>query len=96
MSARRQRIDLGDGNSKKRRLDNDGEGDETNYWTGLPFSRRYYSILEKRTKLPVYQFKKELIDKVLENQCVVVEGETGKRNIVRQFAIFFFPSSFPF
>ena len=80
MSARRQRIDLGDGNSKKRRLDNDGEGDETNYWTGLPFSQRYYSILEKRTKLPVYQFKKELIDKILENQCVVVEGETGKKN----------------
>jgi hypothetical protein len=43
----------------------------------MPFSQRYYSILEKRYNLPVYQFKKELVDKVLENQCVVVEGETG-------------------
>ena len=77
MAGRRQRIDLGDVTGKKRKLGNDGL-QESNPWTGAPFSQRYFSILEKRTKLPVYQFKKELIDKVLENQCVVVEGETGK------------------
>lgn len=74
---RRQRIELGDPNSKRQKYDDEGSN-EANPWTGLPFSRRYHSILEKRTRLPVYQFKKELIEKILENQCVVVEGETGK------------------
>jgi hypothetical protein len=71
MGGRRERIDLGDA-SNKRQKNND-----VNPWTGMPFSQRYYSILEKRYNLPVYQFKKELVEKVLENQCVVVEGETG-------------------
>lgn len=55
----------------------DEEDDGYNPWTGIKFSNKYYSILKTRMKLPVYQFKKELISKVLKNQCVVVEGETG-------------------
>lgn len=73
MANRRQRIDLGDYGSAKRAKN---EGD-VNPWTGRPYSQRYLSILKTRTKLPVYQFKDELINKVMENQCVVVEGETG-------------------
>ena len=62
--------------------DNDNGNDNTtdeviNPWTGHSFSDKYYSILAKRRKLPVYQFKKELIDVVNKNQIVVVEGETG-------------------
>jgi pre-mRNA-splicing factor ATP-dependent RNA helicase DHX15/PRP43 len=73
MANRRQRIDLGDYGSAKRAKN---EGD-FNPWTGRPYSQRYLSILKTRTKLPVYQFKDELINKVMDNQCVVVEGETG-------------------
>ena len=73
MANRRQRIDIGDYGSAKRAKVEEG----VNPWTGRPYSQRYLSILSTRTKLPVYQFKDELINKVLENQCVVVEGETG-------------------
>ena len=71
MGGRRERIDLGDASKKRQKIN------DVNPWTGMPFSQRYYSILEKRHDLPVYQFRKELVDKVLENQCVVVQGETG-------------------
>jgi pre-mRNA-splicing factor ATP-dependent RNA helicase DHX15/PRP43 len=74
MTDRRRRIDLADTDINKRSKD-DGE---FNPWTGAPFSQKYYNILETRIKLPVYQFREQLTKKVLENQCVVVEGETGK------------------
>lgn len=80
MGGRRQRIDLGnDVNSKKQKVDDDDDEEvEThNPWTGLPYSQKYYSILKKRYTLPVYQFKQDLLKKVMANQCVVVEGETG-------------------
>jgi pre-mRNA-splicing factor ATP-dependent RNA helicase DHX15/PRP43 len=48
-----------------------------NKWTGLPYTQKYYSILATRQKLPVYQFRQDLIDAVRKNQFVVVEGETG-------------------
>eukprot|EP00980_Cylindrotheca_fusiformis_P028414 scaffold22599_cov139-Cylindrotheca_fusiformis.AAC.5 len=88
MGGRRQRVDLdeGDASRKKKKV---GDAPKVNSWTGMPFSQRYYSILEKRHKLPVYQFKKELVDKVMENQCVVVEGETGsgKTTQIPQFLL---------
>ena len=90
MTDRKRKIDLGatstpatttdDGLKKKRSSISDLiENDEHKYntWTGEPYSEKYYSILEKRVKLPVYQFKDDLLAKVMENQCVVVEGETG-------------------
>jgi pre-mRNA-splicing factor ATP-dependent RNA helicase DHX15/PRP43 len=79
---RRNRIDLGESTSKKNKED-------INVWTGKPFSQRYYDILDKRTKLPVYQFKDELIKKILENQSIVVEGETGsgKTTQIPQFLL---------
>jgi len=82
MSDRRRRIDLGESQSKRIKKN-------INVWTGSSFSQRYYDILDKRTKLPVYQFKDELIKKVLENQCIVVEGETGsgKTTQIPQFLL---------
>lgn len=62
------------GTLKVQRSDNDNT---INPWTGEKYSPKYYSILETRTKLPVYQFKDELIEAVQNNQFVVVEGETG-------------------
>lgn len=53
-----------------------------NPWTGAPWSRKYYEILEKRQRLPVYEFKDELEDKVRRHQIIVVEGETGSGRVV--------------
>lgn len=74
MTDRKRKLDLGDIESKNQTT---GSSDEINRWTGLPYSARYYSILETRRRLPVYQFKEELIETVRNNQFVVVEGETG-------------------
>lgn len=53
------------------------ESSNVNPYTGNPYSSNYYEILKKRQLLPVYEFKDELIDKVQNNQTIVVEGETG-------------------
>jgi pre-mRNA-splicing factor ATP-dependent RNA helicase DHX15/PRP43 len=62
---------------------------EISPWTGTPYSQRYYDILDKRVKLPVYQFKDELIAKIMECQTIVVEGETGsgKTTQIPQFLL---------
>jgi hypothetical protein len=73
MADRKRKLDLGDIASKMPK----GSDDAINRWTGRPYSARYYSIFETRQKLPVYQFKEELIETVKNNQFVVVEGETG-------------------
>ena len=79
MRQRKRRIDLGGGGdavnapSQQQRTSSSA----LNPWTGYPYTSRYYSILETRQKLPVYQFKDELVDAVKKNQFVVVEGETG-------------------
>eukprot|EP00904_Undaria_pinnatifida_P006266 jgi/Undpi1/276/HiC_scaffold_1.g00272.m1 len=60
-----------------------------NPFTGSPYSRKYYDILEKRVKLPVHQFLEDLMEKVKNNQTVVVEGETGsgKTTQIPQFLV---------
>jgi pre-mRNA-splicing factor ATP-dependent RNA helicase DHX15/PRP43 len=65
-----------------------GESD-TNYWTGQPFSARYYDILKKRKQLPVYEFKDHLLEMVRNHQCIIVEGETGsgKTTQIPQFLL---------
>ncbi|CAM9442445.1 unnamed protein product, partial [Sphacelaria rigidula] len=35
-----------------------------NPFTGSPYSRKYYDILEKRNQLPVHQFLDDLMEKV--------------------------------
>ena len=86
-SKRKIKLDLGDDNLKKSKSQT--IDDDINPWTGAPFSARYHSILATRIKLPVYQFKEQLLEKVLGNQCVVVEGETGsgKTTQIPQFLL---------
>jgi pre-mRNA-splicing factor ATP-dependent RNA helicase DHX15/PRP43 len=84
---------------RKRKLDvggASGAGDEmhaqsktTNPHTQKPYSQNYYNILDKRKKLPVYDYLTPLLNQVEASQCVIVEGETGsgKTTQIPQFLI---------
>lgn len=89
---------------KRRRLDVEGKQDPSpppqdaemerlargyNPWTGKPYSRRYYDILQKRRTLPAYQSRARLLELLKEKQVVVLEGETGsgKTTQVPQFLV---------
>jgi pre-mRNA-splicing factor ATP-dependent RNA helicase DHX15/PRP43 len=69
--------------------DIEGPNVRINPWTGNPYSDRYYEILRKRQQLPVYEFREELINKVKNHQCIIIEGETGsgKTTQVPQFLL---------
>lgn len=71
-----------DRDTKKQSINN-------NPWTGKPYSERYQTILKTRLKLPVYQFKDQLLECVEKSQIVVVEGETGsgKTTQIPQFLV---------
>ncbi|GKY95405.1 hypothetical protein MPSEU_000502000 [Mayamaea pseudoterrestris] len=87
---RKHKLDIGDiGASDKKSKQNADTANAFNQWTGLAYSSRYYSILESRTKLPVYNFKQDLIGAVKKNQVVIVEGETGsgKTTQIPQFLV---------
>jgi pre-mRNA-splicing factor ATP-dependent RNA helicase DHX15/PRP43 len=63
--------------------------DGVNQWTSKPFSPRYFELLKKRKQLPVYEFKDDLENKVMNHQVVIVEGETGsgKTTQIPQFLL---------
>lgn len=73
---RKRKLDLGKGEyetSKKSTADNN----TINPWTGKPYTPKYYEILAKRKNLPVWE-KREIFQKiVMENQVIVLVGETG-------------------
>ena len=49
----------------------------TNPLTRKPYSQRYYSILEARKKLPVWEQRNEFFEVIAKNQTIVLVGETG-------------------
>jgi len=65
-----------DGYSEQVRVGSE-EDSAINNWTGQKYSSKYYEILAKRKALPVYEFKEDLLNKVKNNQIVIIEGETG-------------------
>ncbi len=83
---RKRKLDLGVGGNEDLETK---KGKDTNPWTYQPYSEQYQKILKTRLKLPVYQFKEKLIEKVAKNQIVVVEGETGsgKTTQIPQFLV---------
>lgn len=67
--------------------DSFGFGDdlELNQFDGLPFSSRYYKLLQERKTLSVWRVRCEFEDALVNNQLVVVSGtaKTGRSTQVR-------------
>jgi len=68
----------------KKRLDLDSAASSsapanpsTNPFNGRPYSDRYYSILEKRKTLPVWEQRAEFLKVFGSTQIMILQGETG-------------------
>ncbi|XP_025418532.1 pre-mRNA-splicing factor ATP-dependent RNA helicase DHX15 isoform X3 [Sipha flava] len=50
---------------------------QTNPYTNLPYTPKYFELLKKRIQLPVFEYKEEFMSLLKNNQCIVLVGETG-------------------
>ncbi|XP_054608545.1 pre-mRNA-splicing factor ATP-dependent RNA helicase DHX15 [Dunckerocampus dactyliophorus] len=50
---------------------------QINPFTELPYTPRYYEILKKRQRLPVWENRENFTDILMHHQCFVLVGETG-------------------
>ncbi|XP_076856105.1 DEAD/H (Asp-Glu-Ala-Asp/His) box polypeptide 32a [Brachyhypopomus gauderio] len=64
-----------------------GDDLELNQFDGLPYSSRYYKLLQERKKLPIWESKIDFINALEDNQLIIVSGttKTGKSTQVPQW-----------
>eukprot|EP01120_Amphizonella_sp_Union-15-10_P015582 TRINITY_DN8051_c0_g1_i2.p1 TRINITY_DN8051_c0_g1~~TRINITY_DN8051_c0_g1_i2.p1 ORF type:complete len:705 (-),score=150.45 TRINITY_DN8051_c0_g1_i2:146-2260(-) len=82
MSSKRRRVDIDDDSSKRSRYD-------ANSLNGKPFSSRYFSLLETRKKLPIWEQREQFLKCFNEFQILILQGETGsgKTTQIPQFVL---------
>ncbi|CAL2036262.1 unnamed protein product [Caenorhabditis brenneri] len=64
---------------------------QINPYNNQPFSNRYWTIWEKRSGLPVWEYKEKFMELLRNNQCITLVGETGsgKTTQIPQWAVEF-------
>ena len=68
---------------------------EINPFSGKPYSKRFYEILEKRKQLPIWEHKEQFVEVVKKHQVVVLVGETGSGKTTQvNIKCFFFQFDF--
>eukprot|EP00126_Sphaerothecum_destruens_P013566 Sdes_comp23224_c0_seq1m21515 len=79
MTERKRRIDIDSPTppSQERMLKKNNFDMNLNPLNGKPFTERYYSILEGRSKLPVWEYKQQFLQLLDNHQIIVLVGETG-------------------
>ncbi|KAH7148958.1 P-loop containing nucleoside triphosphate hydrolase protein [Dactylonectria macrodidyma] len=70
--------DSGEDGSQDRARHNPGNSDYyQKIWADKSSSRKYQTMLQSRMQLPMWNFKRQVLNAVDENQVVIVCGETG-------------------
>lgn len=70
--------DLDDEGDEGRGGEAEGLGDlEVNPYDGLPFSSRYYALLEERQKLPVWRLRQSLLEHLESHNMVLLSTPSG-------------------
>lgn len=65
------------------------ESGPLNIYTGKSYSPRYFSLLEKRSQLPVNKYREQLLSQLEKSRCLVLVGDTGsgKTTQIPQFLV---------
>lgn len=65
-------------NGERGEREEDGIGDlEVNPYDGLPFSSRYYSLLEERRKFPIWRLRQSLLEHLEIHNMVLLSAPSG-------------------
>eukprot|EP00124_Ichthyophonus_hoferi_P005335 Ihof_evm3s748 gene=Ihof_evmTU3s748 len=93
MGDRKRRLDIDSDRESKKTKAKDVSELEFSPLTGRVYTPRYYEILEKRTKLPVWEQKEDFMKKMRSNQKLVLVGETGsgKTTQIAQWCLDIYP-----